>query len=200
MTVTVLPWAPLDVLSVTAGPWYARTVIELGERLRGMPAAYCRTDHVIVVTHQAADGRVMGIQGQPGGVGIVDCGPYLASPLTTTNHGQPRLNDRGQVAAGLAACARLVGVRYDWTGIGMDDMAALHIPAELLELVDRSWQARVAHGLLPGEVVCSSMAAAVYALPEVAWAHPDIGTERLCEPSDWRRWNETRAWEHPAGM
>jgi len=43
-------------------------------------------------------------------------------------------------------------------------------------------------------VVCSSLAAMLYDLPSVGWAHPDLGAERRCEPADWWLWSQARAW------
>jgi hypothetical protein len=53
------------------------------------------------------------------------------------------------------------------------------------------------HNLLPGHVVCSSLAAMLYDLPSVGWAHPDLGDERQCEPADWWSWSEARSWAVP---
>jgi hypothetical protein len=50
------------------------------------------------------------------------------------------------------------------------------------------------HNVLPGRVVCSSLAAMLYDLLSVGWAHPDLGAERQCEPADRWQWSQTQAW------
>jgi len=52
-------------------------------------------------------------------------------------------------------------------------------------------------GLLPGHVVCSSLAAMLYDLPQVGYAHPDLGQERKCEPADWWNWSDEQLWTKP---
>jgi hypothetical protein len=43
-------------------------------------------------------------------------------------------------------------------------------------------------------VAVPSLAAMLYDLPSVGWAHPDLGAERTCEPADWWQWSDTHAW------
>jgi hypothetical protein len=191
--VTTLDAAPGDVLAVSAGPWWCRKVIELGERMRGLAAP---VNHVIVITHQDALGRWIGVQGQPGGVGPVDCTPYLAAKVTRSNHLQPKpAPGSPEMTAFLADCVNALGIRYDWAGIDDDLLDALHLH-DLTALVDRLWRWPAKHGMLPGEVVCSSLAAELYAL--AGWPHPDLGDERQCEPSSWWRWNDGEQWRHAA--
>lgn len=185
-----LPAAPGDVLAVWTGDNIAEKLIRLGEFLDGKPAV---ANHVIVVTHQDQVGRWMGIQGQPGGVGLVDCTPYLSDSRTRSNNAQPKPDDHGQLASFLASSAKSLGLGYDWVGIGEDALAALHLE-DLSAAIDGLWRWPSEHNLLPGHVVCSSLAAMLYDIPEVGWAHPDLGSERTCEPADWWQWSDNQAW------
>lgn len=192
LTDTPLPAAPGDVLAVWTSARAAENLIRAGEALAGRPAV---ANHVIVVTHCDSQGRWIGIQGQPGGVGLADCTLFLADSRTRSNHDQPKPDDHGQLATFLAASARSIGTRYDWVGIADDVAAVLHAP-DLSAMIDHLWRWPADHGQLPGEVVCSSLAAMLYDLPLVGWAHPDLGTERHCEPADWWDWADRRLWEH----
>lgn len=190
---TTLPAAPGDVLAVSAGPWWCRKVIELGERMRGLPAADDRVDHVAIVTHLDSQGRWMGIAGQPGGVGPCDCTPYLQAPLTRTNFWQPKPAEGSpEMNAFLASCAKSLGIAYDWISIAEDGLDALHLH-DLSDWIDPLWRWPGPGGQLPGHVVCSSLAAALY--EKAGWPHPDIGSERICEPAAWWGWNDQHQWE-----
>jgi hypothetical protein len=188
---TTLPAAPGDILAVWTGQGLSQDVIRVAEALQGKPAV---ANHVVVITHQDKLGRWMGIQGQPGGVGPVDCTPFLSDVRTMSNHYEPKPNDHGQLAIFLASAAKSLGIAYDWVGIGEDAADALHVE-DLSGVIDPLWRWPSDHNLLPGHVVCSSLAAMLYDLPSVGWEHPDLGTERTCEPADWWRWSETRAWQ-----
>lgn len=185
---TVLPAAPGDVLAVSTGSGWAERLIRLGEAIGGKPSP---ANHVIGITHQDAKGRWIGLQGQPGGVGLADCTPYLADPRTRSNHAQPR--DLSKLPLLLASAAKTIGVQYDWVGIAEDTALDLHI-ADLSGWLNTlySWPAN--HGQLPGDVVCSSLWAALYGLPAIGWAHPDLGTERACQPSSWWLWSDRQQW------
>ena len=187
---TSLPAAPGDVLAVWSGQDMIDDIIRVGEALEGKPAV---ANHVVVITHQDRLGRWIGIQGQPGGVGPVDCTPFLSDVRTMTNHGQRRPDDHGQLATFLASAAKSLGIAYDWVGIAQDALDACHAQ-DLSALIDPLWRWPADHNLLPGHVVCSSLAAMLYDLPSVQWAHPDLGAERECEPADWWRWSEALAW------
>jgi hypothetical protein len=187
---TSLPAAPGDILAVWTGDGLTQDLIRVGEALQGKPAV---ANHVIVVTHQDRLGRWMGIQGQPGGVGLADCTPFLSDPRTESNHYQPKPNDRGQLANFLASAAKSLGIGYDWVGIAQDGLDALQLH-DLSAAIDPLWRWPSNHDLLPGHVVCSSLAAMLYDLPSVGWEHPDLGTERGCEPADWWRWSQARSW------
>jgi hypothetical protein len=182
--------APGDVLAVWTGNGLGQDVIRVAEALAGKPAV---ANHVVIITHQDRLGRWMGIQGQPGGVGLVDCTPYLSDVRTMSNHDEPKPDDHGQLAAFLASAARSLGIGYDWVGIAEDGLDALHAE-DLAALIDPLWRWPAKHNLLPGHVVCSSLAAMLYDLPAVGWAHPDLGDERRCEPADWWQWSQDQAW------
>jgi len=185
------PAAPGDVLAVWTSSSVEADLIRVGEALQGKPAV---ANHVIGITHQDAKGRWMGIQGQPGGVGLVDCTPFLSDSRTRSNHAQPR--DPAGLPAFLAGTAKSMGIGYDWVGIAEDADEALHA-ADLAAAIDHLWRWPANHGLLPGHVVCSSLFAMLYGLPAVGWAHPDLGTERKCEPADWWDWNDRALWTAP---
>jgi hypothetical protein len=189
-----IPAAPGDVLAVWTGNGLVQDLIRVGEALQGKPAV---ANHVIIITHQDRAGRWIGIQGQPGGVGPADCTPFLNDTRTMSNHDEPKPDDRGQLGCLLASAARSLGIGYDWVGIAEDTLDALHAQ-DLSALIDPLWRWPSRHNLLPGHVVCSSLAAMLYDLPAVGWPHPDLGSERACEPADWWQWSAARAWARSA--
>jgi hypothetical protein len=182
--------APGDVLAVWTGNGLVERLIRAGEALTGKPAV---ANHVVIVTHRDTMGRWMGIQGQPGGVGPVDCTAYLSASLTMSNHDQPKPSTNGQLMSFLASAAKSLGISYDWVGIAEDALSACQVE-DLSALINPLWQWPSKHNVLPGHVVCSSLAAMLYDLPSVGWAHPDLGSERECEPADWWQWSQARAW------
>lgn len=183
----MLPAAPTDVLAVWTGHGFAQDAIRIGDVIEGKPAV---ANHVIGLTHQDKLGRWMGLEGRPGGFGLVDATPYLSDPRTKTNHAQPRTPQ--QVTGILAVVAKLTGTPYDWVGIDEDLDAALHLEAEKA-IIDRLWAWPDPHsGLLPGHVVCSSSWAFAYAANDTL--HPDLGEERICTPGDWWDWSDGQLW------
>lgn len=193
MPVSVVPGV---VLAVWTSGSVAADLIRAGEALAGKPAV---ANHVILVTHLDAKDRWIGIQGQPGGVGLVDCTPFLSDSRTRGNLGQ--VLDMAQAAGPafdtqlktyLASCAASIGVRYDWVGIAEDTAQALRLN-DVSVILDQIYSWRAGHGKLPGEVVCSSLAAAQYGF--VGWPHPDTGSERKCEPADWWDWSDRELWK-----
>ena len=193
---TTLPAAPGDVLAVWTGQGLAQDFIRAGEAMQGKPAI---ANHVVIITHQDQVGRWMGIQGQPGGVGPVDCTPYLSDSRTRSNHDEPKPDNRGQLTIMLASAAKSLGIGYDWVGIAQDALDAFGAQ-DLSALIDPLWRWPSDHNLLPGHVVCSSLAAMLYDLPSVGWPHPDLGAERQCEPADWWQWSQARAWANGVRM
>jgi hypothetical protein len=189
LTSTLIPAAPADVLAVPGGGT-AGWLIRIGEIIAGKPSP---AGHVVIVTHQDVKGRWIGIQGQPGGVSLCDCTPFLSDSRTRTNHAQPRpdVNGNRQLTF-LAGAVKSLGISYDWAGIAEDvsKVIAPNLSAE----IDGLWRWPSDRNLLPGHVVCSSLAAMLYDLPAVDWGHPDLGTERVCLPSDWYTWNDKKLW------
>lgn len=186
----MIPAAPGDILAVWTSSSWTSNWIRVGYAIRGKPSV---ANHVVILTHRDKFGRWMGIQGQPGGVGLVDCTHWLNDSRTRSNHDQPKPNYRGQLKAFLASCAQSIGIRYDWVGIAEDGLGDINV-RDLSQYTDALWERQVKGGHLPGEVVCSSLAAALYELPQVNWAHPDLGTERACQPGDWWDWSDKRLW------
>lgn len=185
-----MPARPGDVLAVWTGAGWAEAAIRIGSVLEGKPAV---ANHVVIVTHLDQAGRWMGIEGRPGGVGPVDCTPFLSDTRTRSNTKQPRADDGGQTGSFLASAAKSLGLGYDWVGIAADALDGLHLH-DLSAVIDRLWRWPSDHNLLPGHVVCSSLAAALYDLPAIGWAHPDLGDERHCDPGDWWDWSDTQGW------
>lgn len=180
---------PGDVLAVDAGG-IGGWLISAGQALAGKPSL---AQHVVVVTHQDSQNRWMGIEGRPGGVGPRDITPYLSDSRVRSNALQPRPEDHGQLTAFLVGCARSLGISYDWVGI-TEDISNVVAP-DLSAKIDRLWRwPDPKTGLLPGHVVCSSLAAMLYDLPQVGWAHPDLGHERVCLPADWWNFNDGELW------
>jgi hypothetical protein len=188
--------APGVVLAVRAGPAFIQNLIRAGEALEGKEAV---ANHIVIVTHPDPLGRWIGIQGQPGGVGLADCTPYLSDPWTRGNYGQVAAMTAGrpqfatELNTFLASCAASIGVRYDWAGIAEDIAGALHLN-DLTEAVNRVYRWGAPHGLMPGEFVCSSLAWWQYA--NVGWPHPDPapGQGETCEPADWWSFNDQQLW------
>jgi hypothetical protein len=180
--------APGDILAV-AGGGIGGYLVGLGQALAGKPSL---GEHVVVVTHQDKLNRWIGIEGRPGGVGLRDITPYLTDARVRSNYLQPRANDHGQLATFLAGCVKSLGLRYDWAGI-TEDVADVTAP-DFSGLIDHLWRWPADKGVLPGHVVCSSLAAMLYDLPAVGWKHPDLGKERTCLPADWWNWNDTEMW------
>lgn len=172
---------PADVLVVRTGGWEA-DVIRFGEGVAGKPNL---DNHVAVMHHW--DGDVpWGLEGQPGGVGWRDLRDYLADPWTVTNISQPGRDDADRAAAAKDA-EGMLGTKYDWLAILGDGFGDLSV---------RLWNQEWPHGKPPGEVVCSSFAAYVY--ERRGWAHPDLGAERYCQPSDWDALIITNRWNREA--
>jgi hypothetical protein len=179
---------PGDVLAVVGGG-LGGYLISVGQAIAGKPSL---GTHVVIVTHQDVKGRWIGIDGRPGGVALADCTPYLTDSLVRSNYLQPRDNSKGQLTVFLAGCAKSLGIAYDWVGIA-EDVSQVIAP-DLSADIDELWRWPTYKGQLPGHVVCSSLAAMLYDLPQVGWQHPDLGKERACEPADWWAWNDSAGW------
>jgi hypothetical protein len=180
--------APGDILAVRESNGIWSKLIRFSEWWRGLPDL---SDHCVVVTHKDQTGRWIGIAGGPRGVAVCDCTAYLQSSLTRSNYGQPRRNNHHQLSSFLASCAKSLGIAYDWVGIVEDTLDAFDLH-DLSELIDPLWRWPTEDNVLPGHVVCSSLAARLYEI--VGWEHPDVGTERVCVPAQWWQWNNNKAW------
>lgn len=186
--------APTDVIAVWTGSGLTQDMIRLADLLEGKPAV---ANHVVGVTHRDKLGRWMGLEGRPGGFGLVDVTPYLSDPRSRSNHDQPRTAE--QVTFLLAYAAKLTGTPYDWLGIDEDGLRALDMAALAAEVdraagfIDHSW---AQPGLLPGHVVCSSSWDYAYAAAPGNLAHPAVVPVRDCTPGDWWDYNDRRLWPH----
>lgn len=188
---TRLPGKPCLILAIGgAGGSWPQKLIRIGDIIRGQPGL---ANHVAIVTHLDAVGRWIGIEGRPGGVGLVDCTAYLNSPYTTSNWDQPLPGGQAAQTRFLAITAKSLGIPYDWTGIAEDTLDAFGAE-EVARLIDPLWAWPAKDGQMPGHVVCSSLAAAAYKL--AAWAHPDLGSERNCTPGQWEAWNTGQQWKN----
>jgi hypothetical protein len=179
---------PGDVLAVVGGG-LGGWLVSVGQALAGKPSL---GTHVVIVTHKDALGRMIGIDGRPGGVALVDTAQYLRDSRVRSNALQGKPDDKGQITAFLAGCAKSLGLPYDWVGIA-EDISEVVVP-DLSAEIDRLWRWPSNKNLLPGHVVCSSLAAMLYDLPQVGWAHPDLGHERVCLPEDWWNWADQEQW------
>lgn len=159
-----------DVL-LTHSPGWTAELIRLGAALAGKPNL---SNHVAFMHHYDSKGVPWGIEGRPGGVGWVDMRPYIGSPWTIDNCGQPGRPDDTRHAAASAA-EGMLGTPYDWAAILGDGFDDVHV---------KLWNLRFADGKPPGHVVCSSFAAFVYA--KAGWDHPAFeADDRLVQPADW---------------
>jgi hypothetical protein len=168
---------PADILVVRTTDTPGE-VIRVVEELSGAPGL---GNHVAFMHHW--DGDVpWGLEGKPGGVGWRDLRDYLADPFTLNNCLQPGRPDADRALAARDA-EGLLGTKYDWAAIlgdGFDDLS--------VKIWNQDWP----HGKPPGEVVCSSFGAYVYA--KRTWTHPDLGHERFCQPSGWTRMIIANRW------
>lgn len=170
-----------DIICTRGGGWAGR-VIRFGAAMVGRPNT---VGHVAVYVGQGTDGRPRVIEGRPGGVGYRDAKAYLKDHWTVDNREQPKTPEqRMEIANGAVA---MLGTPYDWRGIGLDAMHAIHAPmiyAKAARAGDPS----------PDQVVCSSLADWLYA--QVGLANPGrAGFDRTTTPADWAEFITVRAWE-----
>lgn len=159
---------PGDLLLTRSKGW-AGLLIRLGSAFRDQPNLI---NHVAIVHHTDKEGTVWVIEGRPGGVGWRDAKAYLASPHTVCNATQPKTaTQRLDVAKGAKA---MLGTEYDWEAIVQDAGAAFGL--------DKAWELKWGKaGTVPGQVVCSSLAAFLYA--KAGLDHPEGGRE--VTPGQW---------------
>jgi hypothetical protein len=167
-------------LIVTRGNGWGSFLIRLGAALRDRPNLI---NHVAIVHHTDAKGVTWCIEGRPGGVGWRQASDYLKSPYTISNAAQPKtLAQRKDVCAGAVA---MLGTPYDWEAIAQDAAGAFGL--------DDVWQLKFGKaGSVPGHVVCSSLAAYLYASCELQ--HP--AGDREVTPADWLALWIERGWVH----
>lgn len=159
--------SPGDVL-LTRSTGRAAWLIRLGAALRNRANM---VNHVAVVHHADELGTVWCLEGRPGGVGWRDAADYLKSPYTMTNMIQPKT--AAQRTAVCATALAMIGTPYDWASIVEDAGAAFGL---------KDIWSRKTDGKVPGEVVCSSLAA--YAYDKAGLEHPP-GSDRTTTPGDW---------------
>jgi hypothetical protein len=186
--------SPGDVLAVVQPGLFGK-VIQVFERLQGKPDI---ANHVVIVSGQDAQGRWIGVQGKPSGVGMVELSVYLNDSRTRSNHDQPRPNNANQLASVLASEAKSLKIGYDWVGIAQDALDTVHL-YDFAEDLNPLWAwPDPEGGSLPGHVVCSSLASWLY--ESVGWAHPKEGADRTCEPADWWSWSDKKQWAPAATL
>lgn len=138
-------------------------------------------NHIAIVTHRDKTGTLWGAEGRPGGFGWVDLTSYLASGWTVHNAKQPKTPaQRASVVEGAKA---MIGADYDWLAIAHDAAGAFGL--------DNVWQLRWGNEV-PGQVVCSSAAAYLYAKTTPELAHPE--GDREVPPADWTQLWVDRGW------
>jgi cell wall-associated NlpC family hydrolase len=175
---TTTPIGVADVLAVRTGG-IGGWLIRLGAQLRGLP---CGINHIVIAHHVNEQGRWIGLEGRPGGVGWVDMTNYLRSPATVDNREQPKTEGQRYLVA--KAAERLIGTAYDWQAIGEDALVDLGVP---LAHIDWSGPNPPLH------VICSSFA---------EWAYRQVGLDRpepsqgeaLVQPGDWAAFDLAKAW------
>lgn len=161
---------PGDLLLTRSSKGEGAKAIRIGEAILDDPNT---VNHVIIVQKRDNAGRLWGIEGRPGGVGWVDLHNHLDSPWTINNVGQQKNNEQRKRITQLAKT--LLGEPYDWVGIGLDVMRAIH--------ADSLWASDQWGPEAPAHVVCSSFADYVY--EKIGLETPKA--DRLCMPSDWAR-------------
>ena len=176
------PIGPGDVLAVRGAGLSAR-LIRFGAALLDRPNT---VNHVAIVSHLDSNHRWQAIEARPGGVGWRDATHYLASPWTVSNADQPKSLE--QLNAIVDAAKAMLGTPYDWAGIGLDAMHAIHAP-EMYE------HATIIGAPSPHHVVCSSLAAWVY--EQVGLAGPAGASWRTVTPGDWARYITLKLWARP---
>lgn len=179
---------PGMVLAVWTGSSWTQDAIRIGDVLEGKPAV---ANHVVGITHQDKAGRWIGLEGRPGGFGLVDCTPYLDDSRTRGNHDQVKDFGEPQVKFLLAGAAKLTGTPYDWVGIAEDDARAMRLE-QLIPAINELWRWPTKGNLMPGHVVCSSAWAWLYRY--AGEPHPEMNQERVCTPGDWWQFNDSNAW------
>lgn len=172
---TIGPGDVIAVRSTGFGPWLVR----VGAWVRGLPHG---VNHVVIVHHLDDQGRWIGLEGRPGGVGWVDCTNYLASPATVDNREQPKTEAQRYLVA--KASEKLIGCAYGWAAIGAEALFDLGAPLEHIDWTGPN---------PPLHVICSSYAEWAYRQVGLARPEPPQG-EALTQPGDWAAWDVRKGW------
>jgi len=170
---------PIGTVLATRSGGFSSFMIRMGAALRNKPNL---SNHIAVMHHVDQAGVPWAIEGKPGGVGWVDARNYLKSKWTITNESQNLPTAaRPRIAADMEA---MLGRAYDWPAIFTDALNSIGIPS----LFAKDWKGTGS----PGHVVCSSLAAWLYA--REGCAHP-AGADRYITPGDWNEFIQLRSWE-----
>ncbi len=166
------------MIIVVRGTSWVSKLIEVGSVLRELPSA----SHIAVVTHQDAASTWWGKEGRPGGVGDADLTRYIRNPRSICNFEQPlEWSQQNQV---VSTVKLLNGTPYDWRAIFEDTLLGLGLKD--------IWKEKI-NGLVPGHVVCSSLAA--YAYDKAGAKAPSPNDYRHVFPADWTAFIESRGWQ-----
>lgn len=177
-----------DVLAVYTGNQLPDELIRAGAVFEGQSGL---NNHIVVV-HHATEGVWWGLEGKPGGVGWADLTRYLNDPHTTHNCAQPKDTPSRDLVAKRGEL--MLGTPYDWAAITDDTLTALHLPALFTHHGHDAWPTGP-DDPVPAHVVCSSLAAYLYAVAGLA--HPGVHPDRLCTPADWTEFNLAEGWGAP---
>ncbi len=174
---------PGDVLAVRTPDVWGR-FIRFGGAFKELVTGSAEPNldnHIAVVHHVDEHGTLWVIEGKPGGVGWRAAGDYLTSRWTIDNSAQPKTPP--QRAAIVTTMRAMVGTAYDWTAIAED--AGLDFGLKDI------WHEN-ADGVVPGHVVCSSLAAYAYDKNKVKAPIP--ADYKHVEPADWAAFIIEKAW------
>lgn len=172
-----------DVICTRTNTFFGR-MIRFGAALRDEPNT---VNHVLIVHHRDPKGTLWGLEGRPGGVGWVAITPSLVrGTYVIANTAQPKTQEQRFLVA--KASERLIHAPYDYEGILLDGLDAIHI-----DLWGGDWGPKP-----PVHVVCSSYADWCY--DKVGLASPGTRFDRLVKPADWAAFIDARGWRLPAAV
>lgn len=170
---------PGDLLATRTKGGLGSFLIRLGAAIRDRPNL---VNHIAVVHHYDDAGTLWCLEGRPGGVGWRDAADYTADRWTVCNAAQPKTaTQRATITTGALA---MIGTDYDWEAIAHDAGAVFGL--------DKVWQLKWG-GQVPGHVVCSSLAAYLYAKAGLDCPAGD----REVSPGDWVSLWISRGWSAP---
>jgi hypothetical protein len=170
---------PGDILAVdTRSP--IGLLIKFGAWLRHQDFKH---DHIVIYTHTLPDGRQIGLEARPGGVGWVDLKDYNEVSWVSNAEQPKTLAQRDFIVTNAKALLR---TRYDLMAIA-DDAS--------LALLNRKaiWWSHDFGDKLPAHVQCASYA--VWLTHHAGLAYPDQHGERWPTPADWVDWMKAKEWE-----